>query len=166
MNRPLDEQKNGRTCVEWGARRGSHLLGLTVYELAREWRRRIDARLKGIGLSDSRWRVLKTVEFLGSTASQKEIAETIGVESPTLVRALDQLEKDGWVQRHVSEEDRRVKVVELLPKANKLLERITSACLEVQAEVLDDFPEDALLCCHETLLAIRDRLAKLNGKQD
>ncbi|MGE4294061.1 MAG: MarR family winged helix-turn-helix transcriptional regulator [Desulfovibrio sp.] len=163
-------QKTGaccnRACIEWGKREGSNLLGLTIYEISREWRGLLDQRLKPLGLSNSRWMALKAVEFLGGSVSQKQIADEMGVEGPTLVRALDQLEKDGWVQRRVSKQDRRVKLVSLLPKADLLLERITQTCFEVQREVLDGLDENELGTCHATLLHLRSRIYELSGKKE
>lgn len=156
---------SSRGCIEWGKREGSNLLGLTIYEISREWRYLLDQRLKPLGLSNSRWMALKTVEFLGGAVSQKEIAENMGVEGPTLVRALDQLEKDGWVRRRVSELDRRVKLVELLPKADRLLEQITQTCFVVEQEVLGGLQEKELNDCHETLLLLRSRIYDLTGKE-
>jgi MarR family transcriptional regulator for hemolysin len=156
----------GRECIEWGKREGSNLLGLTIYEISREWRALLDQRLRPLGLSNSRWMALKSVQFFGGQASQKEIAESMGVEGPTLVRALDQLEKDGWVRRRVSDQDRRVKLVSLLPKADRLLESITRVCFEVEKEVLGEFEEKELALCHGILLRMRSRIYGLNGKEE
>lgn len=150
---------------DWRDRKDSNLLGLTIHEISREWRYLLDRRLKPLGLSSSRWGALKTVQLLGGAVSQKEIAERMGVESPTLVRALDQLEGGGWVRRRVSEQDRRVKLVELLPKADLMLERITSTCQEVQAEVFAGFVEEELASCHRTLGRLRSRIHELNAKE-
>lgn len=163
MTHPTDDCGCGK-CIEWGKREGSNLLGLTLYEISREWRTLLDQRLRPLGLSNSRWLALKTVEFLGGSVSQKEIADTMGVEGPTLVRALDQLEKDGWVRRRVSEQDRRVKLVSLLPKADRLLEQITRVCYEVERDIFDGLDEAELAACHGTLLRMRFRLYELCGK--
>lgn len=48
---------------------------------------------------------------------QRELAERIGIEGPTLVRLLDAMERDGWVIRVPSPNDRRQKVVKVTPKA-------------------------------------------------
>ncbi|MGE4470544.1 MAG: MarR family winged helix-turn-helix transcriptional regulator [Desulfovibrio sp.] len=154
-----------RESIEWGHREGSNLLGLTIYEISKEWRSLLDQRLRPLGLSNSRWMALKTIQFVGSPVSQREIAEAMGVESPTLARALDQLEKDGWVRREVSEQDRRVKLVELESKATLLLEEITRICFEVEQELLTRFTAQELNDCHQVLLQIRKRIYTMNGKE-
>lgn len=165
MSTPQYPPQLENECIQWGLRQGSNLLGLTLYEVSREWRYALDQRLKPLGLSNSRWMALKTVQFLGSPVSQREIAEAMGVESPTLARALDHLEKGGWVRREVSAQDRRVKFVELQPKAIRLLEEITKVCFTLERELLDGFPPSELEQCHEVLLKMRTKLYSINGKE-
>ncbi|HEU5003354.1 MAG TPA: MarR family transcriptional regulator [Actinomycetota bacterium] len=69
-------------------------------------RAEFEARLAAVGGSLSTFIVLRSAEDLG--LSQREIAERIGVEGPTLVRHLDRLEKEGLIQRQRDAADRRV----------------------------------------------------------
>ena len=88
-----------------------------LQEASRLWRQRLDRRLRHLDLSQSQWMVLLKVPAGGLT--QKVLAESVGVEGPTLVGLLDRLERNGWIKRGVYEEDRRAKRVVLTPKARK-----------------------------------------------
>ncbi|MGE4504699.1 MAG: MarR family winged helix-turn-helix transcriptional regulator [Desulfovibrionaceae bacterium] len=159
----IDDTPHSRSCCSLDKERNSGMLGLVIYEVSREWRKLIDARLRDRAMSASRWQVLKTLDLIGHPASQKEIADFIGIGGPTLVRSLDGLERDGWVRRRLSERDRRVKLVELRPKATRLLEEITQVCLGIQEEVLAPLQEQEIETCRTTLLRVRDRLQQLNA---
>lgn len=69
-------------------------------------RAEFEARLAAVGGSLSTFIVLRSAEEHG--LSQREIAERIGVEGPTLVRHLDRLEKEGLIERQRDAADRRV----------------------------------------------------------
>lgn len=150
--------------MDFENREGPDLLGLTIHEIAREWKRYLDGRLGLIGLSDSRWRVLKAIGVMGRPVPQKDIADFLGIEGPSVVRSLDHLERDGWVRRESSEIDRRVKFIHLQDKAMDMLDRIGSTCFAVQEEVFGDLEDDELSACHKTLLKIRTRIMSMAGK--
>ncbi|MFV0349708.1 MAG: MarR family winged helix-turn-helix transcriptional regulator [Halodesulfovibrio sp.] len=145
-------------------RYGRSKLGLTLSEISRELRTVIDTRFKDHGVSNARWQVLWVLEELGEPVSQKRIANLLGIESPTLVRMLDRLEEDGLVRRQPSADDRRVKLVELCPKAQPLLEDMHDTIVQFDQELYADFTEEELIRTHEILLRLRDKVFELSGK--
>ena len=58
----------------------------------RKWRARLDDRLKDTGLTHARWHALLTIWRHGEALTQRELAQMLGIEGPTLVRILDWLE--------------------------------------------------------------------------
>ena len=68
--------------------------GLRLGLVARLWRAEIDRRLATFGLTESRWLTLLHLSRLPQAATQRELAEAVGVRGPTLVRALDRLEAE------------------------------------------------------------------------
>ncbi|MGE4553204.1 MAG: MarR family winged helix-turn-helix transcriptional regulator [Desulfovibrionaceae bacterium] len=142
-------------------RQGGHKLGLTCYEISRGWRVLMDQRLRHLGLSSSRWVVIFALADLARPVSQKELADAIGVEGPSVVHILDHLQKEGWVRRRVSPKDRRVKLVELSDRAQTELSALMVPCLELEEEILADIDPDELDRCHRLLLRLRARIAQL-----
>lgn len=67
---------------------------------------------------------------------QRELARTLGIESPTLVRLLDILEEKEWIQRTTSASDKRRKYAVLTPKANEQLQIIEKLSKELRAEMM------------------------------
>jgi MarR family transcriptional regulator, lower aerobic nicotinate degradation pathway regulator len=70
----------------------------------------------------------------GST--QQALATTLGVDRTNLVGLLNELERDGLIERRRSPEDRRRHIVELTTKGAELLARIEFALEAVEDDVL------------------------------
>jgi MarR family transcriptional regulator for hemolysin len=128
--------------------------------VSRRWRVRLDERFRHTGLTQARWIVLLHLSEAGAM-SQRELAERIGVEGPTLVRALDKLEDQGFVARRAAGDDRRVKHIHLTDAAGPVLAEITRISTELRRGLLADVPARDLATAWRVLKAIGDRLDML-----
>lgn len=71
----------------------------------------------------------------------KKIAEVLGVSSSAATQLVDELERNKFVTRNISKEDKRVLHISLSEKAHTELQRMTQARIEAFAkffEVLGD----------------------------
>jgi len=86
----------------------------------------------------------------------------MGIEGPTLVRLLDNLERGGLLERRPSPTDRRANTLHLTAKARPLLKTINRIADEVRAEMCDGIDEQALAAAR----AVLDQVANnaLRGK--
>lgn len=84
-------------------------IGVQLVQLGRRWRRVLDEELSGYGLTDATWRPLFHLGRLGDGIRQTELAEALGIQGPSLVRLLDNLERDGLIIRREDRGDRRAK---------------------------------------------------------
>ena len=130
-------------------------LGRAIGQVSRRWRSRLDGRMAGFGLTEARWLPLLHMARWGDGMTQKDLAASLGVEGPTLVRTLDWLEREGLVARRPVPHDRRAKTVHLTPRATALYRGIEREMSAVRAEILRDIPEADLLAC----LAVLERVA-------
>jgi len=112
-------------------------LGKFFYRLPRNWRTLLDQRLAPLGLTQTRWMTLYGLEHAGPGLMQRELAEIIGVEAPSLVRTLDQLAKQGLVERRGCKDDRRSKRIFLTPAAAPLLTKIRDIVSNVRIELME-----------------------------
>lgn len=128
--------------------------------VSRQWRKRLDERLKQTGLTQARWLVLLHLSRTGPM-SQRELAETVGIEGPTLVRMLDSLEGQGLVERRVCGDDRRVKRIHLAEAARPVLAEITSIATSLRKELLSQVAGDELRTAWKVLKDIGDQLENL-----
>ncbi|MFC7692871.1 MarR family transcriptional regulator [Paeniroseomonas aquatica] len=69
------------------------------------------------GLTEARWLALLALARGGDGMTQKDLAQRLLIEGPTLVRTLDWLERQGLVERRESTQDRRAKTLHLTVQA-------------------------------------------------
>ncbi|WFE71512.1 transcriptional regulator SlyA [Halomonas sp. M1] len=119
-------------------------IGFRLARLPHLWRSIIDRRLAPLGLTQTRWVTLYHLWKLGEGNPQCDLARAIGVEAPSLVRTLGQLEEQGLVERRACDNDRRSKRIYLTPAAMPLLEQIDSVVQEARKEMLAGLGENEL----------------------
>ena len=136
--------------------------GLRLGLVARLWRAEIDRRLTAFGLTESRWLTLLRLSRLTEAATQRELAEAVGVRGATLVRTLDRLEAEGLIERRTEASDRRIKSVHLRAGAAPILERIETTVAAVRAEIFSDISHAEMTTC----LKVFEKIAgKLGGAE-
>jgi MarR family transcriptional regulator for hemolysin len=137
-----------------------HRFAMQVAQLSRAWRSELDRRLVGLGLSQARWLVLLHLASFTEMPTQRELAQSVGVEGPTLARLLDSLENQGLVMRVAVPEDRRAKKIALQPKAQPLIEKIEAISTQLRREVFAGIDEDDLRRCQQVHARVLGNLVK------
>ncbi|HET6726161.1 MAG TPA: MarR family transcriptional regulator [Gammaproteobacteria bacterium] len=131
--------------------------GVMVGELSRLWRRKLNQRLKPLGLSQAQWMVILNLGRTRSGMVQHELAERLAIEAPSLARLLDRMAAADWVERRESPTDRRCKTVHLTGKARSAARKINAAIREVREELLADLTPDDLVHCERVFRLIAAR---------
>ena len=125
-----------------------HRFGMQLAQMSRGWRAELDRRLAGLNLSQARWLVLlHLARFSDQPPTQRELAQSVGVEGPTLARLLDSLEGQGLVQRQAVIEDRRAKRVLLCAPARPLIEQIETIANALRSELFEGVAAADLEVC-------------------
>ncbi len=140
---------------------GWERLGPLLGETARLWRARLDERLRPLGLSQARWLVLLQLHRRGDGAVQKDLAQWVGIEGPTLVRLLDRMSADGWIERRESPQDRRAKTVHLTEQARGVVSRIDQVAAQLRRDLLVDLDPGQVEVCIGVLKQIRHKAEQL-----
>lgn len=91
------------------------------------------------GLTGSQLLVLKMLEPKGQV-SLSELSDRIRAKNSTVTGIIDRMERDGFVVRRRSEEDRRVVFIELTPKGRKLSSDATIDPMHLFRALLSDMP--------------------------
>jgi MarR family transcriptional regulator for hemolysin len=110
--------------------------GRVLIHAARGWRRRADAALAAYGLSEATAVPLLELARMGDGVRQGALAAELGVEGPSVVRLIDQLEGEGLVARREDPTDRRAKTLHLTAQGRALVERIEGVLNAVRARLL------------------------------
>jgi DNA-binding MarR family transcriptional regulator len=98
-------------------------IGVVISDVARLLRTEFDRRVRRLGITRAQWLVLTRLHR-NPGASHSELAELMEVEKATAGRMIDRLVANGWVERRVQRDDRRVKRVYLTPEAERVHKRI------------------------------------------
>lgn len=137
-----------------------HRFAMQVAQLSRAWRSELDRRLVGLGLSQARWLVLLHLARFDEAPTQRELAQSVGVEGPTLARLLDSLEAQGLVKRQAVLEDRRAKKIVLCPPAKPLIDQIETIANALRVELFEGIDEEELRVCMRVHARILGNLEK------
>ena len=103
---------------------------------SRHWRRICQTTLANYGVTEACAVPLLIIVRLGDGVRQVAVAQAAGLESPSLVRLLDQLCSSGFVVRTEDPTDRRAKALSLTATGRELAEAIESELVRLRREVL------------------------------
>lgn len=117
--------------------RGNLLFRLTY--LTRRWRKVLDTEFQSSGLTDATWRPLLHLHILGENIRQKDLAASLGIEGPSLVRLIDSLITKNLIERSEDDRDRRAKLLRLTPEGLKLVDRIRKTVTGLEDGIFSSF---------------------------
>ncbi|AOB31675.1 MarR family transcriptional regulator [Bordetella sp. H567] len=138
----------------------------------RAYRAAADKALADYGLSQATaWPVI-WVGRLGDGVRQGVLADAMGVEGPSLVRVVDQLQAAGLIERREDPLDRRAKTLHLTQAGHALRERVEEMLVSLRRQVfrgVDAADADACIRVFERVkasLANIEPIPMSTGKQE
>ena len=140
-------------------------LGLMLGETAQQWRQALDIRLQPLGLSQAKWRTLMCVWRGGEGLTQRDLAARTGIEPPTVVRLLDRLANDGWIERRACAADRRRNRIYLTDQTHRMLDRIMEVATALRGEMIEGLDEAEIESAMRVLRHLRDRAATITENE-
>ena len=141
-------------------------VGLIIKIASKSIEKTLDGELrKKCGLSSGQWKVIGALA-LHDGLSQKDLAEMVFVEGPTLVPILDRMEKEGFVQRRVDRQDRRTNLVFLTEKSELLIDSIIDCVLHVRKIITKDIPAEELEITKNVLRKITQNSDSVRGEKE
>jgi MarR family transcriptional regulator for hemolysin len=99
-------------------------LGRQLFLTHRAVHDELDRRLAAHGASIWNWVLLKEAAAAEEPVSQRQLADHMRIEPPTLVRHLDKLADEGLVERRPDPDDRRVMRVVVTPAGRRRLDEL------------------------------------------
>lgn len=139
-------------------------LGSDLARLVRVWRALIDHRLKPLELTQTHWVTLHNINRLPPEQSQIQLAKSIGIEQPSLVRTLDQLEEKGLITRQTCASDRRAKRIKLTPEAEPVIHQLDSVIRSTRKEILDGITSEEVEILSTLIAKLEQNITQLQNK--
>ena len=131
-----------------------------IMRFARRWRAIANEHLSRIGHTQARWEALYWIAVSRGGATQRELAECVGIEEPTLVRMLHRLEQEGLVERRASQADRRTKTIVLTKAAEPHLKKMSDVIDKLREDVLRNIKAEEIDLCVDVLDRMLERLER------
>lgn len=112
--------------------------GLLIKDLSNLVRRLFDSKIKDVvPVSTAQWHVLIRL-WQKDGVSQSDLAERVEIEQSSLVRHLDHLEAEGFINRKPDENDRRSNRIYLTPASTPLFEKVFAVVGPLREELISD----------------------------
>ena len=134
-----------------------------VANVAREWRRAVDARLQVYGLTEATWLPLLRIARSEAPMRQNELAASLSLDGSSVVRLLDALESSGLVERCEDRADRRAKSLVLTARGRRTVDQVERVSQDIRDLVLGEVSGEDLARSLRLLETVRDRLAEPPG---
>ena len=116
-------------------------VGFLIHDVSRMMRAWFDERAQAMGLTRAQWRVL--VHLAGREGlNQSGLAEILELDTVTLGRHIDRLERDGWLERRPDPADRRAWRLYLSPASRPTLDQMEALAGETMAVAMDGLDAD------------------------
>jgi len=133
-------------------------LGLHLTRISRTVSRAFDDTLAEAGGSLPVWLVLISLKSR-QLASQRELAEAVGIQGATLTHHLDAMESAGLVTRRRDPANRRLHLVELTPAGEALFLRLRGAAMAFDKRLRAGFSEGEVNQLEALLTRLRDNVS-------
>jgi len=128
-------------------------IGLQLTQAARTISRAFDDALTEAGGSLPAWLVLLAMKTR-NVASQRELADAVGIREATLTHHLNAMERAGLISRHRDPANRRVHVVSLTAAGDEMFMTLRAAALRFDERLRAGIGD-------EEIAGLRDLLGQL-----
>jgi MarR family transcriptional regulator, transcriptional regulator for hemolysin len=134
--------------------------GYVLKDTSKLYVQRFEERARELGLTLPQ---CKALAYLSRSEgmSQVELASSAEIDPMTMVRILDRMELDGWVERRADPDDRRARRLYLKPKSKPLLEAIDRVSTATRDEALAGLTEAEADLLMTALQKVRHNIASL-----
>lgn len=112
-----------------------------VFRLCRD---AVTLAVEPLGLTQSRWTAMIHLHHLSEGATQHALAESLGIEMPSLTRTIKQLEQQEIITRQVDEHDKRSKKLYFTEQGIQLLSTLKVLMADIKQQLYADLTTEQL----------------------
>lgn len=133
-------------------------IGFIVNRAAKAFVKALDTDLReNVGVTFGQWKVIVMLANQNGL-TQKEIADRLGLEGPTLIPIIDKMEQEGLLVRKVDPDDRRNNRIYRTEKADELWDRMIECALRIREVSLRGIHEQDINIMRKVLEKISENL--------
>jgi MarR family transcriptional regulator for hemolysin len=115
-------------------------------------------------MTQTHWVTLHNINRLPPEQSQIQLAKAIGIEQPSLVRTLDQLEEKGLITRHTCASDRRAKRIKLTEAAAPVIGEVENVIDSTRQEILAGITPQEVELLTKLIGKLEENIIELHNK--
>lgn len=112
-----------------------------VHRLCREV---VTIAVEPLGLTQSRWTALMHINMLKEGVTQLELAQSLGIEMPSLTRTVKQLEEQLLITRCQDEQDKRSKKIYFTEQGRTILHSLKQKITDVKNQLYNGLSHEQL----------------------
>ncbi|WP_394791450.1 MarR family winged helix-turn-helix transcriptional regulator [Rhodoferax sp.] len=149
------------------AQRNASLMALSVSlaSLQRGYRAAVDKTVAHAGLSQALALPLVMIGRHGDGLRHGVLANLLGIEGPSLVRSIAQLEKSGLLVCQEDAADRRAKTLHLTPAGITARAHIEAALADLRSSLYEGVSDDDVAACLRVFATLEQRLGRKNSAE-
>lgn len=132
--------------------------GALLVSLARRYRRHLDRTLAGLSLSHSSSLAVMLLGRMEDGVRQGTLADQLGVEGPSVVPLLDQIERAGLAERRPDPTDGRAKTIHLTEAGRALAARAEDRSAEIRVALFAGIDQAELAAAMKVLERLQQAL--------
>jgi len=141
-------------------------IGFVVYSASKAFQKAFDLELRNkIGITITQSKVIFAL-YMHSGPTQRELADKIGVESPTLVPIIDKMEEDGYVKRKPDPQDRRIKRIYTTSKTDSLWDSMLECAAQIRKVSTKEVSEQEIKSALGVIKKITENLTAYLGDSE
>ena len=131
-----------------------------LMSIMRDHKKVIDLYVGETNLHKSQHRMLMVLSHLGSNVSQRDLAERLNITPAAVAVTLKKLEKNGLVERTVSESDNRFNQVVLTEKGKQIVKESHKVFKYADEKMFSGFSQEELDVLEAYVTRIKENLEK------
>ena len=135
-------------------------LGRTVTKVTKKYFGALSKKLEHLGI-DRHFSPLVVIDKTKEKCTQQYLSDLLNIDKVAMVRILDYLVKRGMIIRAVNPSDRREHILQLTPKAKKIMPQIHSGIAEMNQTAFKGLTKNEQELFHTLLETILKNLGSL-----
>jgi len=132
---------------------------ICLLPVARNYRRYVDRGLAGLSLSHSSALAVMLLGRMEEDVRQGALADQLGVEGPSVVPLLDQIERAGLAERRPDPSDKRAKTIHLTDAGRALAAQAEARSSEIRSALFASIDPADLATATRVLEQLQQALA-------